>query len=115
MCLTPEGADVSAVVPSRGRPLARPRLCGRLGPAVHGGGPAGDPERQQPEADCPELLLGLAGPVLLVLVRTLHPVLQHMEGAGTGCERYRCTQARLGSVQSVTFSVSSPTSLHLKY
>ncbi|KAG7214283.1 hypothetical protein INR49_023203 [Caranx melampygus] len=56
--------------------------CGSRSPPVHGGGPAGDPEQQQPEVHRHQLVLGLAGPVLLVLVRTLYPVLQHMEESG---------------------------------
>lgn len=93
--------DVVAVAPGGGPPLALPRLSGRLWPAVLGGGPAGDPEQREPEAHRHQLILGLDGPVLLVLVRPLHPVLQHMEGAGPGRERYRsgpvCSaQLRLG-------------------
>lgn len=83
--------DVPGVAPGGGAPVAVRRLCGRLWAAVLGGGPAGDPGQQQPEAHRHQLLLGLAGPVLLLLVRTLHPVLQHMEGSSSGRERYRST------------------------
>lgn len=47
--LSPDGRDAPVLVRSVGRPLARPRVRGSRCPPVHGGGPAGDPEQQQPE------------------------------------------------------------------
>jgi len=89
------GRDAPVLVPGGSRPVARARVSGLCGPAVHGGGPAGDPGQRQPEARRGELYLGMAGPVLLVLVRTLHPVLQHVEGSGARRHRYWTTNDRL--------------------
>lgn len=49
LCLLPVGRDAPVLVGSGGGSVARPREPGRRGPAVHGGGPAGDPGQQQPE------------------------------------------------------------------
>lgn len=45
-------------------------------------------DQRHPETECSELHNSLAGPVLFIVVWTLHPVLTDLESSGRGCQRY---------------------------
>lgn len=60
---------------------------GRRRPSVLPLGPDERPERLQLDRHRQQLVVRLAGAVHVVVVRTLRPVLAHLEGAGPGCSR----------------------------
>ncbi|CAF94976.1 unnamed protein product [Tetraodon nigroviridis] len=90
------GGGAPALAESHGRAVAGSGLRACRRQPVHGRGPAGHPEQRQPEEQRHQLLVGLAAPVLLLLVRTLYPVLQHVEGPGRGRQRLAGCDRRLG-------------------